>query len=180
MQISGHRHIASINNYRYFNESHHKMFSSIIPSTDSSQNIAQNQVTRTSQSDSTNENATSSSNIHVTGEFQGSFDGTIHGGNFQVHIHQSTSPENTNSPARKCIRLTASDWLNICHLWRRNTLDLHTSRDWLSKMTSSAPRTCWCLFIRLQRLETVKRHLFYFVFSFLFYYLVFYAMKRKY
>ena len=152
MQISGHRHIASINNYRYFNESHHKMFSSIIPSTDSSQNIAQNQVTRTSQSDSTNEHATSSSNIHVTGEFQGRFDGTIHGGNFQVHIHQSTSPENTNSPARKCIRLTASDWLNYCHLWRRH----------------------------LQRLETVKRHLFYFVFSFLFYYVVFYAIKRKY
>ena len=156
------------------------MSSSILHSTDSNQNIAPNQVTRTSQSDSTNENATSSSNIHVTGEFQGSFDGTIHGGNFQVHIHQSTSPENTNSPARKCIRLTASDWLNYCHLWRRKTLTYIRRETGCKKMTSLAPRTCWCLFIRLQRLETVKRHLFYFVFSFLFYYVVFYAIKRKY
>ena len=106
MQISGHRNIASINNYSHINPIQHRNISQILHSNsneNTSMNYTLNPTTQQSTSLMSNE---SRSNFHVTGGIQSIFSGPIHGGTFNVHIHQHA---NEAEPSRKRIRCIESD-----------------------------------------------------------------------
>ncbi|KAH3821452.1 hypothetical protein DPMN_123216 [Dreissena polymorpha] len=106
MQISGHRNIASTNNYSHVKSIQHRNFSQILHSNsneNTSMNYTLNPTTQQSTSLMSNE---SSSNFHVTGGIQSIFSGPIHGGTFNVHIHQHADEA---EPSRKRIRCIESD-----------------------------------------------------------------------
>lgn len=116
MQISGHRNIASINNYSHINENQHKEISKILHSDravtnaddrDIAATYFHNPVVRCSNTQShTNSSLQTQStmNVHVPGGFQNLFGSQIHGGTFNIHVHQNiqnVSPELPNNGNRK-------------------------------------------------------------------------------
>ena len=105
MQISGHKNIASVNNYSHINENQHKQISNVLynpPSESTSIVPASSHVVSTSSA-----NMNTESNIHVTGgSFQNIFGAPIHGGTFHVHIHQE---QTTSNPRKRILPDTDSE-----------------------------------------------------------------------
>ncbi|XP_060554752.1 uncharacterized protein KIAA1958-like [Ruditapes philippinarum] len=102
MQISGHKNIASINNYSHINQNQHRQISDILHSNVKENNPANPIPYPCSNSAQLNHNTAhvntdSRSNLHVSGGFQSIFSAPIHGGTFHVHVHQNDSKLNQNS-----------------------------------------------------------------------------------
>lgn len=111
MQISGHKNIASINNYSHINENQHKEISRILHSSENQQNVSQAQNPRGlfSQINSNSVQADSTAHFSVSGGINNLFSAPIHGGTFNVHIHQHVANPSPAEPPRKRIRTIESD-----------------------------------------------------------------------
>ena len=121
MQISGHKNIASINNYSHINEKQHRHISNVLHSNVSNaavdtENAAPNTfVTQApaqsflKQSSNTRVNSESSTTFRVSGGFQSIFGAQILGGTFHVHLHQNNASHEQKSPARKRLRIAETD-----------------------------------------------------------------------
>ena len=95
MQISGHKNIHSINNYSHINEDQHGQISEILYTDAPSSNALYGQDmqprVQSQQSylhSSKTMKTASNSSVHVSGGFQSIFGAQIHGGTFNIHIHQ--------------------------------------------------------------------------------------------
>jgi len=111
MQISGHKNIHSINNYSHINEVQHRHISEILHSDAPSSTVQETQprVGLQSQSFLHSSKTASNSSLHVSGGFQSIFGAQIHGGTFNVHIHQHSDSAENIPPARKRLRILDSD-----------------------------------------------------------------------
>jgi len=108
MQISGHKSLQSITDYYQLNEQQHKHISSVLqPSNPNVPNTVRNNPLNPVSAVSNSLRSESSMNMQVQGGFNSIFASQIHGGQFEIHIHQDRpSPD---QPARKRIRILDSD-----------------------------------------------------------------------
>ena len=108
MQISGHKNVSSINSYSHLNEQQHSNISSILHSSSNARSV---EMVPNNNAAVSSVRSASSTNMQVHGGFSSIFASEIHGGSFEIHVHQEK-----NSPqipqARKRIRLIAESVSN--------------------------------------------------------------------
>ena len=107
MQISGHKNMASINNYSHINSHQHRQISQILysNSNDKRHLSCLNSNAPSLQHTASVVTSDSKSDVHVSGGFQNIFNAPIYGGTFNINVHQDASHKETTTPKKEAFKM---------------------------------------------------------------------------
>ena len=111
MQISGHKNIASINNYSHINSYQHRQISQILHSNSNDKRhlFCLNGNVPSLQHTASVVTSDSKSDVHVSDGFQNIFNAPIYGGTFNIYVHQDASHKETTFPKKRRLRYIDDD-----------------------------------------------------------------------